>query len=42
MGGVDNQRGASVEMSYFVTKRLCVNFKENSSFGWKTKVAVEI
>ena len=38
---VDDRRGASAEMSKmsaFFTKRLCVNFKENSNLGWKTKI----
>ena len=37
MDRVDDQQGASAEMRDFFTKHICVNFKENSNLGWKTK-----
>ena len=37
MGRVDYVQGALAEMSDFFTKRLYINLKENSNFGWKTK-----
>ena len=39
-GWVDNQGGALAYISGFLTKRLCVNSKENSNLVWKTKVVV--
>ena len=38
MGGVDYQQEVSAEMSAFFTNRLCMNFKDNSNLGWKTKI----
>ena len=40
MGRDDDQQGASAETSVFLTKRLCVTFKENSNLVWKTKSGV--
>ena len=35
MGGVDDQQGALEGMSDFFTKRLCMNFREDSNLGSK-------
>ena len=37
MGRDDDQRGESAEMNYFFTNHLCVNSKDKSNLGQKTK-----
>ena len=38
MGRVDDQWVVSAESNDFFIKRLCVNSKDNSNLGWKTRI----